>query len=1003
MLWEVEIQPRGSDPERDRVCEEYHLLTHTAAGPTLITQSSRGYLLEGDLGREQVERLMAELLVDPLAETGQVHGIGANGKAPLSGAEVRPLRLTVLLKPGVMDPVAASVEAAARDLGIPVQSARTFRRYYSDPALPAASRALLLGKILANEAIEQIVEGPLSIEHLTFGQPYAFRLFTVPLRDLDDAGLSKLSREGQLSLTLAEMQAIQAHFRDQGRDPTDVELETLAQTWSEHCSHKTLKGQIDFDGRRINNLLKETIFGATQEIRRRLGPDDWCVSVFEDNAGVVRFDDKYNVCFKVETHNHPSAIEPYGGANTGLGGVIRDPLGTGLGAKPICNTDVFCFAPPDTPPESLPPGVLHPKKVMKGVVAGVRDYGNRIGIPTVNGAVCFDPRYLANPLVFCGTVGLIPADRCRKQPQGGDLIVVVGGRTGRDGIHGATFSSIELTAESEKVSGGAVQIGNAITEKKLLDVLLQARDRGLYHAITDCGAGGLSSAVGEMGEKLGAEVHLDQAPLKYEGLSYTEIWISEAQERMVLAVPPFCWQALKTLCDSEDVEATAIGRFEATGRLRLFYQEHQVADLEMEFLHRGRPVVVRQATWRPAAPEEPGGRGGAMARIVAHVPGSEGLEPPSQATFTADLLKILSSYNVCSKEWIIRQYDHEVQGGSVIKPLVGVRDDGPGDAAVVMPVLGSWTGLAIGCGINPHYGDLDPHAMAAAAIDEAVRNVVAVGADPAHVALLDNFCWGNTDRPEVLGSLVRAAEACRDVALAYGMPFISGKDSLNNEYHSGDQHITIPPTLLISALGRVPDVRHCVTMDLKEPGNWLFLVGVTKNEMGGSHYHLIHGIEGGTPPRVDLELAPRLFRKLHEAIRRGLVRACHDLSEGGLAVATAEMAFAGGVGADLEDLGSRGQGDPDEALLFSESATRFVIEVAPGNVPAVQECFGDAVSLTRIGQTCKERRLRVAGAGGEWVVWAQLADLHEAWRRPLGEPTGARGNTAGRIVSSLTP
>jgi phosphoribosylformylglycinamidine synthase len=983
MLWEVEIQPKGSDPERDRVCEEYHLLTHTAAGPTLITHSSRGYLLEGDLGREQVERLMAELLVDPLAETGRVHGIGADGQAPSGGAEARPLRLTVLLKPGVMDPAAASVEAAARDLGRAVQSARTFRRYYSDQALPTASRTVLLGKILANEAIEQIVEGPLSIEHLTFGQPYIFRLATVPLRDLDDAGLAKLSRDGQLSLNLAEMQAIQAHFRGQGRDPTDVELETLAQTWSEHCSHKTLKGQIDFDGRRINNLLKETIFGATQEIRRRLGPDDWCVSVFEDNAGVVRFDEKYNVCFKVETHNHPSAIEPYGGANTGLGGVIRDPLGTGLGAKPVCNTDVFCFAPPDTPPEWLPPGVLHPKKVMKGVVAGVRDYGNRIGIPTVNGAVCFDPRYLANPLVFCGTVGLIPADRCRKQPQAGDLIVVVGGRTGRDGIHGATFSSIELTAESEKVSGGAVQIGNAITEKKLLDVLLQARDRGLYHAITDCGAGGLSSAVGEMGEKLGAEVHLDRAPLKYEGLSYTEIWISEAQERMVLAVPPFCWQALKTLCDSEDVEATVIGSFKATGRLRLFYQEHQVADMEMAFLHHGRPVVVRQATWRPAAIPEPGGRGEALARIAAHVPGSEGLELAAQTNFTEDLLKILASYNVCSKEWIIRQYDHEVQGGSVIKPQVGVRDDGPGDAAVVMPVLASWMGLAVGCGINPHYGDLDPYWMAATAIDEAVRNVVAVGADPARIALLDNFCWGNTDRPEVLGSLVRAAEACRDVALAYGLPFISGKDSLKNEYHSGDRHITIPPTLLISALGRVPDVRRCVTMDLKEPGNWLFLVGVTKNEMGGSHYHLVHGIEGGTPPRVDLELAPRIFRTLHEAIQRGLIRACHDLSEGGLAVAVAEMAFAGGVGADLEDLDAGGRGDPEEVLLFSESATRFVIEVTPGNAPTLQTWFGDAVPLTRIGQTCKERRLRIAGTAGEWVVWAQLADLHEAWRRPL--------------------
>src|SRR5207302_7738110 len=457
----------------------------------------------------------------------------------------------------------------------------------------------IAGRVLANGVIESVHFDAFVPAEFPAGHPYAFKLRHVEIRDLSDDQLTKLSREGHLFLSLAEMKAIQSYYREQSREPTDVELETLAQTWSEHCVHKTLKGKIDFDGRHFENLLKETIFGATQEIRRRLGPDDWCVSVFEDNAGVVRFDDQYHVCFKVETHNHPSAIEPYGGANTGLGGVIRDPLGTGLGARPICNTDVFCFAPPDTPPETLPVGILHPLQVMKGVVTAVRDYGNRMGIPTVNGAVCFDERFLGNPLVFCGTVGLIPVDRCHKEPKAGDLIVTVGGRTGRDGIHGATFSSIELTSESEKVSGGAVQIGNAIAEKKVLDVILQARDRGLYNAITDCGAGGFSSAVGEMGENLGAAVQLDQAPLKYEGLSYTEIWISEAQERMVLAVPEASWPALRSLCASEDVEATVIGRFEATGRLRLYYQQQPVADLDMPFLHGGRPDVVRQATWVP--------------------------------------------------------------------------------------------------------------------------------------------------------------------------------------------------------------------------------------------------------------------------------------------------------------------------------------------------------------------------------------------------------------------
>jgi phosphoribosylformylglycinamidine synthase len=971
MLWEVEIQPRKDDRERRRVCAEYDLLAGGQAGglrsTDLILGTRRGYLLEGDLDRKQAHRLMDELLVDPLVESGQLRELSAGMTL------FESLSWTVLLKPGVMDPESQSVVDAARDLGLPVTSARTFRRYLVTRRIhqfPAAKQAL--ERLLANSAIEEIHDGDLDVDHLTLGQKYNFRLITVPLRDLDDAGLEKLSQDGQLALNLAEMRAVQEHFRGQGRDPTDAELETLAQTWSEHCSHKTLKGKIDFNGRRIDNLLRETIFGATQEIRRRLGPDDWCVSVFEDNAGVVRFDDQYHVCFKVETHNHPSAIEPYGGANTGLGGVIRDPLGTGLGAKPVCNTDVFCFAPPQLATgEVLPPGVLHPAKVMHGVVAGVRDYGNRIGIPTVSGAVCFDRRYLANPLVYCGTVGLIPVDRSRKEPRAGDLIVAVGGRTGRDGIHGATFSSIGLTSASDQISGGAVQIGNAITEKKMLDVLLQARDQGLYHAITDCGAGGFSSAVGEMGAALGAKVHLDRAPLKYDGLSYTEIWISEAQERMVLAVPPENWQKLNQLCASENVEATVIGEFEGgtggsgPGRLKLFYQDQQVADLSMEFLHDGRPDVVRQATWKEPAQDH-----------------SEPTLIPGE-NFSETLLKILGSWNVCSKEWIIRQYDHEVQGGTVIKPLTGVREDGPGDAAVITPVLGSTVGLAVGCGLNPHYGDLDPYHMAAAAIDEAVRNVVAVGADPARIALLDNFCWGNTDQPEVLGSLVRAAQACRDVALAYSMPFISGKDSLKNEFHSGDVHLVIPPTLLISAMGRVPDVRRCVTMDLKDPGNLLYLIGTTRNELGGSHYHLVNDLHGGQVPCVDLAQAPKLFARLHQAISQGLVRSCHDLSEGGLAVALAEMAFAGGLGADVTGLKQVAPGELDMVALFSESPTRFIVEVAPDRASAFEQVLGADIPLVRLGQTVKEERLRIAGSNGEWLVWTTLAELKEAWQKPL--------------------
>ncbi|HLW64917.1 MAG TPA: phosphoribosylformylglycinamidine synthase subunit PurL [Gemmataceae bacterium] len=962
MIWEVEIVSREEPGELRQAIAEFDLLTHSQQGKAIFSRFSHGYLLDGELNPAQVQTLSRELLVDPVVEDDQIAELS---QTPIDTGHAR---LTVLLKPGVMDPAAQSVLAAAKDLSINLNAVRTFRRYYLHSAKDAARPEI--ARVLANDAIEQLIDGPIRADHLALGKPYEFRLLTVPIRDLDDEALVSLSCDGQLALNVAEMKAIQSHFRELNREPTDVELETLAQTWSEHCSHKTLKGPIDFTDatghvHHFKSLLKETIFAATQELRKQFGPNDWCVSVFADNAGIVKFNDDYHVCFKVETHNHPSAIEPYGGANTGLGGVIRDVLGTGLGAKPICNTDVFCFAPPDTPPESLPPGVLHPRKVMTGVVTGVRDYGNRIGIPTVNGAVLFDERYLGNPLVFCGTVGLIPVDRCYKEAQDGDLIVVLGGRTGRDGIHGATFSSLELTHESETVSGGAVQIGNAITEKKLLDVLLQARDRGLFTAITDCGAGGFSSAIGEMGADLGASVNLEQAPLKYDGLSYTEIWISEAQERMVLAVPPNNWPALKALCEGEDVEAALLGNFEATGKLRLFYQNHLVCNLDMEFLHGGMPEVVRKAEWHAAR--------GLASEVSA--------KPRAASDHNANLQRILSSYSVCSKEKIVRQYDHEVQGGSVIKPLVGLTEDGPGDAAVVAPVLGSFTGFAIGCGINPRYGDLDPYWMAAAAIDEAVRNVVAVGADPSRIAILDNFCWGNTDRPEVLGSLVRAAQACHDIALAYGTPFISGKDSLNNEFRAGDRLIVIPPTLLISALGRVNDVRQCVTMDLKEPGNDLYLMGTTKNEMGGSHFNLVHGLTGGEVPKVNRLQAPTLFRALHAAITAGYARSCHDLSEGGLAAAAAEMAFAGGVGADLTDAG-RIEAEADEVGLFSESTTRFLVEVRPEQAAAFTNLF-ENLPLLKIGHTVKEPRLRIAGASGEWIIWASLDELKKAWQRPL--------------------
>jgi phosphoribosylformylglycinamidine synthase subunit PurSL len=957
MLWHIQIEPAHGHPDRlgDRLAAQAAL--SGLAGPWSIG-TSRGFLIEGGITEIELDRAARDVLVDRVVESHTIRPSRAGWDGPDAIVHVLP-------KPGVTDPEAESALALLRSLEYAVSGVRTIRTYRIKG--PRENVPRLISRVLANDAVEQAVEGTLPFDQLGGGQPYRFERIEIPLRTLNDQQLVDLSKTGQLALGLAEMKTIQRHFAEIGRDPTDCELETLAQTWSEHCSHKTLRGRISFQGRTIDNLLKQTIFGATRELGC-----DWLVSVFSDNAGVIRFDDAHDVCFKVETHNHPSAIDPYGGANTGLGGVIRDALGTGLGAKPICNTDVFCVAPPDLPPDQVPAGVLHPRRVLEGVVAGVRDYGNRMGIPTVNGALAVDPGYLANPLVFCGTVGVLPRGMSEKKVEPGDRIVAIGGRTGRDGIHGATFSSAELTGESETVSGGAVQIGNAITEKMVLDVIIQARDRRLFHAITDCGAGGFSSAVGEMGAELGATVDLDRAPLKYDGLSYTEIWISEAQERMVLAVPPENWPALKELCNSEGVEATDLGEFVDSGRLTLRYHGELVADLSMTFLHEGRPVVVREATWTP--PE-----------IVP-------VKLPTHTDLTSDLVALLSHGDVCSKEWVIRQYDHEVQARTVLKPLVGASDDGPGDAAVILPVRGSTRGLAVGCGLNPRYGKIDPYHMAACVIDEAIRNCVAVGADPERIALLDNFCWGNTERPETLGSLVLAAEACRETALAYGTPFISGKDSLYNEYTHDGRSLAIPPTLLISAIGHVPDVRQCVTMDFKEPDNAILLLGITRFELGGSIWAAQNRPGAGSVPQVDFALGRRLFAALHSAIGRGLVRSCHDLSEGGLAVALAEMAIAGELGADiaLSSVPHDVNAASDHVLMFSESPTRFLLEVAPECLGPLMDVLSDlpveklgrVIGCSTEGET-GSAQLIIRGLNDTEVVRADVTRLKAAWQRPM--------------------
>jgi phosphoribosylformylglycinamidine synthase subunit PurSL len=950
-LYRVEVSRKAGfrDPQGESLQRDIHDLGIRAVTDVRVNHI---YFLEGDVGEGEVRRICEELLVDPAVEEYAYDPARAN--VPPVGCHV----VEVAYNPGVMDPVEESVRKGVRDLGIAtVESVKTAKRYLLWGELSGESFQSICEKLLVNGVIQHVVAERASIS--TPSATYEYSLKHVNLLQADDHTLMEISKEG-LWLSLGEMKCIQEHFSGLGRNPTDVELETLAQTWSEHCMHKTFKSKIRLGGVTIDNLLKSTIMKVTEELNK-----PWCLSVFRDNSGVIDFDGRFAICFKVETHNHPSALEPYGGAATGIGGVIRDVMGTGLGAKPIANTDVFCFGPPDFPYERLPRGVLHPRRVFRGVRAGVADYANRLGIPTLNGAVFFDERYVGNPLVYCGTLGLLPASMSQvRQQEPGDLVVVAGGRTGRDGIHGVTFASAELTRESESVSASSVQIGNPIMEKKLIDVLLKARDLGLYRRITDCGGGGLSSAVGEMAAKTGARVDLDRVPLKYSGLSYREIWVSESQERMVLAVPPAHAEQLIALCESGDVEATVIGEFTSDRRLQLFYEDNCVANLDMEFLHDGLPQLEREAVWEPPCHAEP--------------------DFPQPSDLREELLGILSCWNVCSKEWVIRQYDHEVQGGSVLKPLVGSADDGPGDAAIIRPVLDSDMGVIISSGINPKYGDIDPYWMAASAIDEALRQIIAVGGNLRRVALLDNFCWGNPDKPDRLGGLVRAAQACYDTAIAYETPFVSGKDSLYNEYETEKESICIPPTLLISAISVMPDVNRAVSMDCKQEGDLIYIVGATWNELGGSHYYSIHGYVGNNVPKVDPGKGKSLMDALSTAIEEGLVMACHDCSEGGIGVAAAEMAFAGGLGMEIS-LARVPLGEAinrDDNVLLSESNTRFLVEVAPEN-QTVFESKMSGIECAVIGRTNGEHRLSVDGISGRRVLSASLAELREAWQKPL--------------------
>lgn len=932
------IRTTGADPRSAGL-----LADARALGLTEVTAIDVADVIwfSAELSADDAAALEA-VLVDPLLQV-------ATWAEPTTGVETE-------LLPGVTDPVAVAVELAAKTVGVHAElEFATGKHFDVHGELGPDTVATLARRLLANQVIERWALAPLAPSFIDTHATAEATVDHVTVTTLNDDELQALNKVRGLSMDIAELHAVAAHFRGVGREPTDVELETLAQTWSEHCAHKTFRARITLEsgpgaGSEVTPLMKQ-LRNCTDTIDA-----PFVRSSFVGNAGILSYTPGVTVAVKAETHNHPSAIEPFGGSNTGVGGVIRDVMGAAH--HPIAITDILCFGPTDFPADQLPEGVLHPRLIESGVVAGVADYGNKIGLPTVAGAVLYDPGYLANPLVYAGCIGVAREGEWELPgPQPGDLVVTMGGRTGRDGLRGATFSSATMDATTGDVAGASVQIGDPITEKLLIDVMRECI--GLYNAVTDCGAGGLSSAVGEMAEGVGADVDVALAPLKYPGLRPWEVWLSEAQERMVFAVAPDQWPAMLAVCARHGVEAVSLGTFTGDGVLRVRSGALTVLELDTHFLHDGRPQ--RSMTAVLPAPD----RWAAVAPACSDPAGM--------------LLDLLAHPNIASKEHVIRRYDHEIRGATVVRPLIGEGHDGHADGVVLAEPADSH-GLAIGIGVNPWYGITDPERMAHAVVDEAIRNVVAVGADPSSVALLDNFSWGDPRRPSTLGELVAAVQGCCDAAAAFRAPFVSGKDSLNNEYLGSDgaRH-AVPPTLVITAIAHHPNPDHAVTPDLKRAGNVLVLVGRTQAEFGGSHLALVGAAAGQaatySPVPAPDAASPARYRALHRLLRTGRVRACHDLSEGGLAVALAEMCMSGNLGANIDTLP---HADVTTAL-FSESNGRFVCELHPDDLTWFLDGLGEPALV--LGEVTAGKALQVAG------IFHRVEALRQAFR---GNHGGAR-------------
>lgn len=822
----------------------------------------------------------------------------------------------------------------------------------------------------------QKVELPLKIKTLFF-------------ENLSLEYLDQLSYARCLSLSREENTAIIRYFNDRtviqerlkkgiSPFPSDVELEALAQTWSEHCKHKIFNADIEYTDENggieyISSLFKIYIENPTQQIMKRHGKKSWCLSVFKDNAGIIRFNEKNSIAFKVETHNSPSAIDPYGGAMTGIVGVNRDSFGTGMGAELLANTNVLCFGSPDYK-KPLPDRIFHPARVFHGVRKGIEEGGNLSGIPTVNGSIVFDPSYAGKPLVFCGTVSQMPSLHHQtpsenKKVKAGDLIVMTGGKVGKDGIHGATFSSEILTEHSPS---SAVQIGDPITQKKMFDFLWEAKSRNLYTSITDNGAGGLSSSVGEMAlDTNGCRIDLDKVPLKYSGLLPWEILVSESQERMTLSVSPQNIAAFLELSKEMEVESVVIGEFNNSSEFECRYDGEIVANLKMEFLHTGVPKMQLKAKWLPK---------------------NHSLD---QSTFRSSissgelLHKILSRPNVCSKETIIRQYDHEVKGGSVLKPLTGKNNDGPNNSAVIRPDLSNLEGVVIGNGICPKYSPFDTYHMVACAIDEAIRNIIVVGARPDYIAGLDNFCWPDPvespttpDGQYKLAQLVRACQGLKDYCLAYGVPCISGKDSMKNDLYLDQQKISILPTLLFSVIGKIDDIQTAVSSDFKTSGDLVYILGDTFNECGGSELYAVLGIEDGICPKVNAQSAFDRYKKLNKAISKKLIASAHDCSDGGLAVAIAESCIGGDLGVELSLDSIKNCSDLNlNTLLFSESQSRIIVSINP-RYQAEFEKLMTGSPFYFLGTVTSTTQLQIS-TKNQIKVSERLKCLKHSWKKTL--------------------